>query len=161
VFRGLTMWLGLFGLLFLWLQLQQVINGIFVEPVAGETAMIARITESWYIIAIGTVTVILAYIFAQAVKPSVFSITRSLVASFLMLFATLTEKILFVYEGLLYPHFSLYDAVAGKYAPSLVELSSLAGTVALCALFFLIVLKLFPVVELHAVEDHHDDTYDR
>jgi Ni/Fe-hydrogenase subunit HybB-like protein len=73
-----------------------------------------------------------------------------------MLFATLTEKILFVFEGLLYPRFSLYEAVPGHYFPSFIEFSSLAGTVALCALFFLVILKLFPVVELHAVEDHDE-----
>jgi Ni/Fe-hydrogenase subunit HybB-like protein len=154
MFRGLTNWLGLFGLLFLWLQLQQVINGIYAEPISGETAMMARITQPFYIIVMGTVIAIMMYVFAQAVDERRFSITRSLVASFLMLFATLTEKILFVVEGILYPRFSLYDAVPGHYVPSLVELSSLAGTVALCTLFFLVVLKLFPVVELHAVEDH-------
>lgn len=156
MFRGLTNWLGLFGLLFLWLQLQQIINGIFAEPIASETAMIARITQPYYIVAIGTVIVILMYIFAQIVDKRQFSLTRSLVASLLMLLATLTEKILFVFEGMLYPHFSLYDAVPGHYFPSLVEVSSLAGTVALCTLFFLVILKLFPVVELHAVEDHEE-----
>ena len=157
MFRGLTNWLGLFGLLFLWLQLQQVINGVYAEPIAGETAMVARITQPYYIFAIGTVIVILAYIFAQAVDQRQFSLARSVVASVLMLVATLTEKVLFVFEGLLYPHFSLYEAVPGHYFPSLVEFSSLAGTVALCTIFFLVILKLFPVVELHAVEDHHDD----
>ena len=157
MFRGLTNWLGLFGLLFLWLQLQQVINGVFAEPVAGKTAMVARITQPYYIVAIGTVIVILAYVFAQAVDQRQFSLVRSLVASFLMLFATLTEKVLFVFEGLLYPHFSLYEAVPGHYFPSIVEFSSLAGTVSLCTLFFLVIVKLFPVVELHAVEDHHDE----
>jgi len=157
--RGLTMWLGLFSLLFIWLQLQQVINGIFAEPIAGETAMVARITQPAYGVAIIAVIMVLGYIFAQAVNPRYFSISRSLVASFIVLGATLTEKILFVFEGLLYPHFSLYEAVPGHYSPSLVELSSLAGTVALCTLFFLVILKLFPVVELHAVEDHgHAET---
>ena len=157
MFRGLTNWLGLFGLLFLWLQLQQVINGVFAEPVAGKTAMVARITQPYYIVAIGTVIVILAYVFAQAVDQRQFSLVRSLTASFLMLFATLTEKVLFVFEGLLYPHFSLYEAVPGHYFPSIVEFSSLAGTISLCTLFFLVIVKLFPVVELHAVEDHHDE----
>nr|WP_228546065.1 NrfD/PsrC family molybdoenzyme membrane anchor subunit [Halegenticoccus tardaugens] len=32
VFRGLAKWLGFFGLLFLWLQLQQVITGVFAAP---------------------------------------------------------------------------------------------------------------------------------
>jgi len=156
MFRGLTMWLGLFGLLFMWLQLQQVINGLFAASTSAEAAMMARITQPWYIVAIGTVIVILSYVFAQAVNEDVFSLNRSLTASFLMLFATLTEKVLFVFEGPLHARFDLYAAVPGHYVPSLIELSSIAGTVALCTLFFLVVLKLFPVVELHAVEDHDD-----
>jgi Ni/Fe-hydrogenase subunit HybB-like protein len=156
MFRGLTMWLGLFGLLFLWLQLQQVINGLFAASTSAEAAMMARITQPWYIVAIGTVVVILSYVFAQAVNEDVFSLNRSLMASFMMLFATLTEKVLFVFEGPLHARFDLYQAVPGHYSPSLIELSSIAGTVALCTLFFLVVIKLFPVVELHAVEDHED-----
>jgi hypothetical protein len=64
LFRGLTNWLGLFSLMFLWLQLQQVINGVYAAPLSSEKAMIARITHPYYIVAIGTVIVILAYIFA-------------------------------------------------------------------------------------------------
>jgi molybdopterin-containing oxidoreductase family membrane subunit len=41
--------------------------------------------------------------------------------------------------------------------PSFVELSSIAGTVALATLFFMVVLKVVPVVELHAVEDHDEE----
>jgi molybdopterin-containing oxidoreductase family membrane subunit len=68
----------------------------------------------------------------------------------------LTEKILFVFEGLEYPTFSLYHAVPGHYFPSTIELLSLAGTISLCTLLFLVIIKLFPVVELHAVEDHDE-----
>ena len=156
VFRGLTMWLGLFSLLFVWLQLQQVINGVYASGVSGEKVMMATITHPVYIIAIGIMVVVLGYIFAQAVKPSVFSIPRSLLASFLVLYATLTEKILFVVEGLQYPDFSLYHGVPGAYFPSIWEMSSVAGTIAMCTLFFLVIIKVVPVVELHAVEDHDD-----
>jgi Ni/Fe-hydrogenase subunit HybB-like protein len=154
MFRGLTNWLGLFSLLFIWLQLQQVINGLFASDVRLEVVMTAKLSNPVYQMAIVVMIVVLAYIFAQAVKASIFSRTRSLLASFGVLVSTLSEKILFVYEGLAYPQFALYDQVPGHYVPSLIELSSLAGTVALCTLFFLIILKLFPVVELHAVEDH-------
>jgi len=156
VFRGLTMWLGLFSLLFVWLQLQQVINGVFHNTVSGETVMMAKLTNPVYQIAIGTMVVVLAYIFAQAVNSNVFSLTRSLMASFLVLGATLSEKVLFVVEGLEYPHFGLYHAVPGHYFPSLVELASVAGTVSLCTLFFMGILKVVPVIELHAVESHDD-----
>ena len=156
VFRGLTMWLGLFSLLFVWLQLQQVINGVYAADIASEYVMLATITHPVYIIAIGIMAVVLAYIFAQSVRPSVFSIPRSLMAAVLVLYATLTEKILFVVEGLQYPEFSLYAGVPGGYFPSIWEMSSVVGTIAMCTLIFLVIIKIFPVVELHAVEDHHD-----
>jgi molybdopterin-containing oxidoreductase family membrane subunit len=156
MFRGLTKWLGLFGLLFVWLQLQQIINGVFAADVAAEQVMVAKLEQPVYIIAMGTMVVVLGYIFAQALDKRVFSLNRSLVASIAVLYATLSEKILFVVEGLQYPQFDLYANVPGTYIPSPVELASLAGTLALCTLFFLVIIKLFPVVELHAVEGHDD-----
>ncbi len=157
VFRGLTLWLGLFGMLFIWLQLQQVITGVYAAPLDVENVVMATITHPVYIIAIGLMVVVLAYIFAQAVRESVFTLRRSLAVSLLALYATLTEKILFVVEGLQYPTFGLYRGVPGDYFPSLIEMSSVAGTIALATLFFLVILKVIPVVELHAVEDHDDD----
>jgi Ni/Fe-hydrogenase subunit HybB-like protein len=154
VLRGLTMWLGLFSLLFIWLQLQQVINGVYAPAIDAGTVMSAKLVNPVYIFAIGTMVVVLAYIFAQAVRESVFTPARSVTVSLLALGATLSEKVLFVVEGLEYPTFSLYDAVPGHYMPSIFELASVAGTVALCTLFFMGILKVFPVIELHAVEDH-------
>jgi len=156
MFRGLTAWLGLFSLLFIWLQLQQVITGVYAAPTDLEKLMTAKITTLPYQIAIGLIVLTLAYIFAQAVDRRVFSLRRSVAVSFLVLMGTLTEKVLFVFEGLEYPTFSLYHAVPGHYAPSVIEMLSVAGTVSLLTIFFLVIVKLVPVVELHAVEDHED-----
>ena len=156
VFRGLTLWLGLFSLLFVWLQLQQVVTGVYAAPVDAAKVTLATITHPVYIIAIGIMVVVLGYIFAQSLKPSVFSLWRSVLASVFVLYATLTEKILFVVEGLQYPSFGLYYSVPGDYFPSFIELSAIAGTIAMCTMFFLVILKVVPVIELHAVEDHDD-----
>jgi len=155
--RGLTMWLGLFSLLFIWLQLQQVINGVYAPATDASAVFSAKLVNPVYIFAIGTMVLVLAYIFAQAVRESVFTPLRSLAVSLLALVATLSEKVLFVVEGLEYPTFSLYEAIPGHYFPSITEFGSVAGTIALCTLFFLVILKLFPVIELHAVEDEHGD----
>ncbi|MFC7071982.1 NrfD/PsrC family molybdoenzyme membrane anchor subunit [Halovenus rubra] len=157
VIRGLTNWLGIFSLMFVWLQLQQIINGLFAAHVRPEVVMTAKLSNTIYQMAMVTMFLALAYIFAQAVKPSVFSRHLSLVAALGVLVATLSEKILFVFEGLAYPEFGLYDQVPGHYSPSLVELSSVAGTVALCTLMYMVIMKLFPIIELHSVEDHDDD----
>jgi molybdopterin-containing oxidoreductase family membrane subunit len=156
VFRGLTMWLGLFSLLFIWLQLQQVITGVFAAPADLTKFAEAKVSNEVFIIAIIVMSIVLAYIFAQAVDERVFSKNRSLVVSFMVLYATLSEKILFVVEGLQYPTFDLYSGVPGVYVPSVIEALSLAGTIALCSLIFLVIVKVIPVVELHAVESHDD-----
>ncbi len=153
VIRGLTLWLGLFSLLFIWLQLQQVITGVYAPAIDSGAVTSAKISSPVYQFAIGLVILALAYIFAQAVKPEVFSVRRSLIASVMVLTGTLTEKVFFVVEGLQYPTFDMYYATAGEYFPSPIELFSVAGTIALCTLFFLVILKMFPVIELHAIEE--------
>ncbi|WP_336136669.1 NrfD/PsrC family molybdoenzyme membrane anchor subunit [Natronomonas amylolytica] len=156
VFRGLATWLGFFSLLFLWLQLQQVITGIFAAPTTLQHATEVKITTPIYWAAIGLVVLALLYIFASALKPSLFSIPRIVGMSVLVLAGTLVEKTLFVVEGLQHAHFALYDGVPGPYVPSPVELSSVLGTVGIVVLFFLTVSKVIPVVELHAIQDEHE-----
>ena len=157
VFRGLTAWLGLFSLLFIWLQLQQVITGVFAAPVDVTKVTFATITHPVYITMAVLIAIVLGYIFAQTLDERIFTLKRSVAVSLLALYATLTEKILFVVEGLQYPTFQLYHSVPGTYFPSTIEILSIVGTIAMATLFFLIIVKLFPVVELHAVEDHGDE----
>jgi Ni/Fe-hydrogenase subunit HybB-like protein len=154
IFRGLAKWLGFFGLMFLWLQLQQVLTGIFAAPVDLQHATEVKIATPMYWVAIGLVAVALIYIFASALKPSLFSIPAMVVVSIAVLFGTLVEKTLFVFEGLQHAYFQIYRGVPGPYVPSVVEISAVVGTVAIVALFFLAVSKTIPVVELHAIQDH-------
>ncbi|WP_226013376.1 NrfD/PsrC family molybdoenzyme membrane anchor subunit [Halomicrobium salinisoli] len=157
VFRGLATWLGFFSLIFLWLQLQQVMTGIFAAPTRLQHATEVKLATPAYWVAIGLVGLTLLYIFASALKPSLFSIRAMVVASFTVLVGTLIEKTLFVVEGLQHAHFSLYDGVPGPYIPSPTELSALVGTVGIVVLFFLLVSKVIPVVELHAIESDHEE----
>ncbi|AHG02319.1 dehydrogenase (plasmid) [Halostagnicola larsenii XH-48] len=160
VFRGLTLWLGFFCLLFLWLQLQQNIVGTFAPPLDLAAAVSAKLSTPMYIVAMTLVTLVLIYTFAQAIRPAVFTKKRSVVAGVAVLAATLMEKILFVVDGLLHPTFDIYAAVPGSYWPSLIELASVLGTVSMVTMFFLLVAKVVPVVELHAVEHLQDTSRD-
>ncbi|MHB9288167.1 NrfD/PsrC family molybdoenzyme membrane anchor subunit [Halobacteriales archaeon Cl-PHB] len=157
VFQGLAKWLGFFSLMFLWLQLQQVMTGIFAAPADLQHATEVKLSTPVYWVAIGLVIVALLYIFASALKPSLFSIRAMVVASFGVLVGTLVEKVLFVVEGLQHAHFGLYDGVPGPYIPSAVELSTILGTVGIVAVFFLVVSKAIPIVELHAIEGDHEE----
>ncbi|WP_080508358.1 NrfD/PsrC family molybdoenzyme membrane anchor subunit [Haloparvum sedimenti] len=154
VFRGLGQWLGFFSLLFLWLQLQQVITGIFAAPTTLQHATEVKIATPLYWVAIGVVALAMLYVFAASLRPSLFSLPLLVALSVGVLAGTLIEKVLFVVEGLMHAHFDLYAGVPGAYTPSAVELSALVGTVGIVVLFFLVVSKVIPVVELHAIEDH-------
>ncbi|WP_247003173.1 NrfD/PsrC family molybdoenzyme membrane anchor subunit [Halosolutus gelatinilyticus] len=159
IFRGLLLWLGFFCLLFLWLQLQQNVTGLFKPPVDVGHAAEARLHSPIYRFAMLLVFTVLVYIFAQAIRPSLFTKKRAVVAGVMVLTATVLEKILFVVEGFLHPTFDIYAATPGVYFPSLIEIMSLVGTVAMVTLFFALVAKVIPVVELHAIEhlrDGHD-----
>ena len=157
IFRGLAKWLGFFGLMFLWLQLQQVLTGIFAAPTTLQHATEVKVSTPLYWVAIGLVALALVYIFASALEPSLFSIPRIVVTALAVLAGTLIEKTLFVVEGIQHAHFQLYDGVPGPYTPSLVELSSVVGTIGIVVLFFLVVSKVIPVVELHAIESDHEE----
>jgi molybdopterin-containing oxidoreductase family membrane subunit len=156
VFRGLAKWLGFFSLLFLWLQLQQVITGIFAAPTTLQHATEVKLSTPLYWVAIGLVGLALLYVFASALRPALFDLRVMVVLSVGVLAGTLMEKVLFVVEGLQHAHFDLYRGVPGAYTPSPVELSALLGTVGIVVLFFLSVSKVIPVVELHAIQDDHE-----
>ncbi|WP_394740987.1 NrfD/PsrC family molybdoenzyme membrane anchor subunit [Natronococcus roseus] len=157
VFRGLLLWLGFFCLLFLWLQLQQNVAGGFFPPVDLDAAATARLAHPIYLLSMGLVFGVLAYIFAQTIRPALFSKGRAIAAALLVLFATLIEKVLFVVEGFFHPSFEIYGATPGTYFPSLIEFSSITGTIGMVVLFFLGVAKVVPVVELHAIEHLRGD----
>ena len=152
IFRGLGTWLAFFALISLWLQLQQVITGVFAPTVEIDAATQAKLASPIYWSAILGFAAALAYVFAQTLRPSLFGVRRMAAAGAIVVVSVLIEKTFFVVEGLMYPAFGLYAAAPGEYAPSWIELTSILGTVSLVVVFFLVVVKVIPVVELHAVE---------
>jgi Ni/Fe-hydrogenase subunit HybB-like protein len=152
VFDGLSRWMGLFALLFLWLQLQQVLTGVAMGPESVSAAVAAKLAHPLYWLAIGLLLAALAHAGAQILAPSRLSVRRTVAVAALPLAAIYIEKTLFVIEGLMYPAFRLYEGVPGTYVPSWVELSSIAGALAIVVLFFLAASKALPLIELEAVE---------
>ncbi|MDZ5811591.1 NrfD/PsrC family molybdoenzyme membrane anchor subunit [Halorubrum sp. AD140] len=157
VFHGLGKWLGFFSLIFLWLQLQQVITGIFAAPTTLQHAAEVKISTPLYWVAIGLVAVAMLYAFATSLRPDLFSVRALVGLSVGVLAGTLAEKVLFVVEGLQHAHLDVYAGVPGPYVPSAIEISALLGTIGVVVLFFLVVSKVIPVVELHAIEDDHEE----
>jgi molybdopterin-containing oxidoreductase family membrane subunit len=139
------------------LQLQQNIVGLFQAPVDLTHAAVARATNPIYLTSMSLVFLTLAYIFAQSIRPTLFTKKRAVVSGLAVLTATIMEKVLFVVEGFLHPTFDIYAAVPGVYVPSLIEIASILGTIGMVSLLFLTVAKIFPVVELHAIEHLRDE----
>jgi len=81
IFRGLLLWLGFFCLLFLWLQLQQNITGLFAAPVDLTVAALARATNPIYPTSMSLVFLTLSYIFAQTLRPTLFTKRRAVISS--------------------------------------------------------------------------------
>jgi Ni/Fe-hydrogenase subunit HybB-like protein len=152
VFRGLSRWVGLFALLFLWLQLQKLVTGLAMAPDLVGAATNAMIATPAYWLAIGLLAVTVIHVGVQMLAPHRFSVRRTALVAVLPLVAILIEKVLFVVEGLMYPAFRLYAGVPGSYTPSWVELSSLIGALSIVAVFFLVTVKAVPVVEVEEAE---------
>ncbi|MBI2860743.1 MAG: polysulfide reductase NrfD [Chloroflexi bacterium] len=147
-FRSLGSALALFALFFLWLQLQQIITGVFAPPLGVEESTAAKLHQPLYWAAIIPVGLVLLYLGAQWAIRSIFSITRTVVAGVVAVLAVFLEKVLFVVEGLMEPGFKLYQGVPGSYWPSWVELSSVVGAFSFVLVFFLVVAKVMPIVEV-------------
>ncbi|QSW98787.1 NrfD/PsrC family molybdoenzyme membrane anchor subunit [Haloterrigena alkaliphila] len=165
IFRGLLLWLGFFCLLFLWFQLQQLINGLFLGPLDQAHAVEGKVGHPVYQVSMLMVLGTLIYIFLQGIRPALFSRARAMVAGVVVLTATFLEKLLFVVEGFLHPTFDIYAATPGEYFPSVIEWLSLAGTIGMVVLIFLNISKVVPVVELHALQhmrgehEHKEDEH--
>jgi Ni/Fe-hydrogenase subunit HybB-like protein len=151
VFKGLARFLALFAMLFLWMQIQEVLTGLAMASGDVVRATRGEIDDPLYWVAIVLMGTTLTYLALQMLFPRLFSIERTVVAAGLPVFATLIEKTIFVLNGLRFPTFSLYRGVPGVYFPSWVEFSSIVGAFSFMLLFFLVVSKLIPMIE---VGDH-------
>jgi Ni/Fe-hydrogenase subunit HybB-like protein len=152
VFTSLSRWVGLFALLFLWLQLQKVVSGLAMPPDSIGAPTLTMVTTPAYWFAMGLLVVTIAHVGFQLLAPHRFSVPRTAVVATFPLIAVLVEKYLFVVEGLMYPAFRLYEGVPGSYTPSWIELSSLIGAVSIVVLFFLVAVKVVPVIEIEESE---------
>lgn len=148
VFWGLSRFLALFALLFLWMQLQEVLTGIAIAPAANVAATESKIEEPLYWVAMGMMGFALGYFSFQMLVPRLFSVERTVAVAVLPVLATLIEKTMFVLDGLRFPVFSLYKGVPGEYSPSWVELSTILGALSIVLLFFLVISKIIPMVEV-------------
>jgi molybdopterin-containing oxidoreductase family membrane subunit len=158
IFHGLGWWMGLFGLLWLWFQLQKLITGAYAPTRDVEPVVNTMLHSNVYWLAVGLVAVPLAYVAFQHFGILDFSVRGTVIAGVGVILGVLIDKTLFVVEGLIYASTRLYENVPGAYVPTPIEMASLLGTVSMIVLFFLGISKLVPIVELKAVKEHETET---
>lgn len=152
VFDSLSRWTGLFALLYLWLQLQQVLTGSALAPNALDSAVSAKLASPLFSLAMALLVLTIAHAGIQALSPRTFSVDRTAAFAVLPVLAILIEKTLFVVEGPTHTAFRLYHDMQSSYFPSWVELSSIIGAFSIVVLFFLVAVKMFPLIELEEAE---------
>lgn len=153
VFETLSRWTGLFALLYLWLQLQQVLTGTALAPDALRAAVEAKASSPIFWGAMGLLAITVGHAGIQALSPRSFSVGRTAAVAVLPVVAVLGEKTMFVIEGPLHPALRLYQGMEGSYAPSWVELSSMLGALSVVVLVFLLASKALPLIELEGREE--------
>ncbi|MDO8670033.1 MAG: NrfD/PsrC family molybdoenzyme membrane anchor subunit, partial [Dehalococcoidia bacterium] len=151
VFRSLALAMLFAALASLWLQLQLNINGLYAPALGLERSTEAKLETPAYWLAIGLIAVSFLYLGAQVLFPRLFSVGRTAVVGVLVVAAVFVEKSLFVVEGLMHPAFGLYEP--GTYFPSWVEISGVVGTIFIVILFFAVMVKVIPVVEVRVLEE--------
>ena len=151
VFAALGMAMLFAALITLWLQLQLNINGLFAPPLGVEKSTAAKLETPAYWLAIGFIAGPMIYLAAQMLFPRLFSVARTTVAGVLVVVAVFVEKTLFVAEGLMHPAFGLYEP--GTYFPSWVEISGVVGTIFIVVLYFTVLVKVIPVIEVRVLEE--------
>lgn len=152
VFVTLSRWTTLFALLYLWLQLQQVLTGSAMAPQAVDSVIAAKLASPLFWLAMVLLAVSVAHGGIQVLSRRLFNVARTAAVAVMPVIAILIEKTLFVVEGPMHPAFELYQQMPSIYTPSWVELSSVVGAASIVLLFFLAASKTLPVIELEEAE---------
>jgi len=156
VIWGLGWWMGIFSLIFVWLQLQRGLTGSYLAANDVMEPTMTMLTSPIYWTAMLLLIIPLAYVAFQHFGVINFSMPGMVIAAVAVILGVLIEKTFFTIEGLMYPATRLYENTPGNYVPSWIELSSVLGTTGLIILFWLSISKLIPIVELGAIEHHEE-----
>ena len=155
IFLDLSKVLAFLTLATLWFVVHDVLTGIYLAPVhqADITQTVLALPFFW--VAVLGIAASFVYLVAQLLRPSLFSIPGLVVASFVVAISILNKKVMFIVEGLMHPSVppltNLYPS--GFYFPNWVEWSLSLGTVAAVGLGFVVIGKVIPMIELHALDE--------
>ncbi len=148
IFKGLGAFLGIITLFYLYFIFAEQLTMRYAPPVSE-----FRISEMllqgefaplfWPMLILGFLIPAIVLI-AQALRPKWFSVARTFWAAAFIVIAFWIKQFLIEVPSLLR---SLLPFPQGSYTPNWVEWSIIAGIFALAVLFFMLFLKVFPIVE--------------
>jgi Ni/Fe-hydrogenase subunit HybB-like protein len=155
IFKGLGIFLGFVTLLYMYFLFSEFLTGVYASP-EGERAVFGDLlfgrfrTITWSAILLGMVLPFWL-LFIQGVNRTVCSIGLTVAAALLINVGMWVTRALIVVPTFYHP---LLPWDVAPYTPTLVEWCIVGGSFFLFALLLLILVKVFPVLEL---PEEHDD----
>ena len=149
IFRGLGTFLGILTLFYIYLIFSEQLTMEYAAPLA-EFLISVKILQGEFAIIFWPMVIVGFFIPAvtlivQGVRPRLFSLNRTVLAGALIVIAFWAKRFLIVVPSLLRP---ILPFPEGNYSPSWVEWSIIIGIFALAVLFYVIFLKIFPILDL-------------
>ena len=154
IFKGLGIFLGFVTLLYMYFLFSEYLTGSYASP-EGERAVFHDVLfgrfriMTWSAI-LGGMLFPFALLFFQGVNRRVVSIPLTVVAALLINLGLWTTRALIVLPTFYHP---LLPWPVASYTPALAEWCIVIGSFFLFALLLLVMVKLFPVLELPEVEE--------
>lgn len=153
IFKGLSKMLAVLILIYLWFILHEQLTIQYAGPIPereiSNAMLFGRIAPIFWTV-IGGLIATHIYLAAQAIRPSLFSLKRTVITSIVVLALFWLKRYLIVVPTLLYTRLPFTE---GSYTPTWVEWSIVAGTLAISALMYMIFTKIFPLMELEHGEE--------
>ena len=157
IFVDLAKIMAFLTLATIWFVVHDVLTGIYLAPAhtADLTQTVLALPFFW-IAMVGLIGAFL-YLMLQLMWPArFFSVAGLVVVSLVVTISILNKKVMFIVEGLMHPSVppltNLYPS--GFYFPNWVEWSLALGTIAVVGLGFVIIGKVIPMIELHALDEN-------
>jgi len=149
IFRGLGIIVGLLTLFYLYLTLAEQLTFRYAGPQAETT--ISDMLLGGQLAPIYLPTLLVGFLIPalwlliQALRPRMFSITATIIASMTILIGFWVKRFLIVVPSFLRPYLPF---PTGTYSPSWVEWSLMIGVFAIAILLYMLFMKLFPIMEV-------------
>jgi len=152
VFRGLSKALVLLLLIYLWLMLHEHLVAQYAGPIAEKSLSTVLLFGEfapmyWGVVVIGLILPMI-YLCAQALNPKLFSFIGTAFASLVILVAFWAKRFLIVVPSLLYSYSAWLPYSSGSYTPTWIEVSLIAGSLAISSITYMLFVKVIPLIEL-------------